>query len=321
MTQLQRLYASIFDPFRHRANSRSRERTPAQQDMLNNPTPAPPAAARSPLFVGPGAFINPGGEQRLTPQDRASAQQFAAAAASVARGSTRRPELPASIRPPAPEHPIGPGGVTSPPPIDMAQRATGVPREFLSHLVGQESAGDPNARASTSTATGHGQFIDATWLDMMRRYGARYGAGDLAEKIVKKGGRSRGYTVNDRTAREEILALRENPEWAALMTAHYAEENAASLRQRLGRNVREGEVYLAHFLGDAVAANMIRAAARESQGRGVSAVSIAHPDQVAANRNVFYTRQGVPRTARELVELQTRGFRRVMWPTRQETRR
>lgn len=315
-TAFDNLYATIFDPFRHGRNQRSR----AKSDEQLHPTPRTPAAARTPLRLGPSALGATGRGDALTADERASAQRFGASAARVARGSTRRPELPASVRPPAPSYPIGPGAVTSPPPIEMATRATGVPSEYLSHLIGHESGGDANAAASTSTATGHGQFIEATWLDMIRRYGARYGAGDLAERIVKKGGglSSRGYTVNDRATRDEILALRENPEWAAIMTAHYAEENASSLRARLGRNVREGEVYLAHFLGDAVAADLIRAAARETQGRGISAVSVVGREAAAANQNVFYTRQGVPRTAREVVELQTRGFRRVLWPERRE---
>jgi hypothetical protein len=317
MTRISDLYDTLFDPFRHNRNRQSSARG-RQAGVAYPPTPPSPAAARQRLVMGPGALIRPGGLERLSAADRAASQAFSADAARASRGTTRAPQLPAALRPPAPAFPIGPGGVTSPPPIDTAAAAVGVPREFLQHLVGQESGGDPNARAATSTATGLGQFIEATWLDLIRRYGPRYGAGDLAAKIVKTGsGRSRRYGVDDAQAREEILALRENPEWAALMTAHYAEENAAGLRARLGRNVREGEVYLAHFLGEDTAADLIRAASRETQGRSVSAASIVGREAAQANRNVFYTKQGVARTAREVVELQTRGFRRVLWPTRE----
>lgn len=324
MTQISafKTISNLFSPFAEPHRNRTRARSNAEQAERDHPTPQTPPAARQRLVQGPGAFIRPGGAERLSVQDRAMAHEFGSSAARASRGSTRRPELPAALRPPAPSYPVGPGGVTSPPPIEMAQAATGVPREFLSHLIGHESAGVADARpplrpdgTRASSAVGHGQFTIPTWLDMMRRYGPRYGAGDLSEKIVKRGGRSRGYTVSDSASREEILALRENPEWAALMTAHYADENASALRGRLGRNVREGEVYLAHFLGPDDAADLIRAGSRETAGRGVSAVSIVDRASVDANQNVFYTRQGVARTAREVVELQTRGFRRVMWPT------
>lgn len=37
-------------------------------------------------------------------------------------------------------------------------------------ITAAESAGKSNAKAPTSSATGLGQFINGTWLDMIKRY-------------------------------------------------------------------------------------------------------------------------------------------------------
>lgn len=205
--------------------------------------------------------------------------------------------------------------------VGDATRITGAPSAYLSALIVHESGGKANARASTSTATGHAQFIDSTWLVMLHRYGGRYGEEGqrIADSIEIKNGvpRIRG--------------------WSSVMAAHYANENAAALRARLGRNVNEGEVYLAHFLGDASAANVIAAALRETTGRQQEARALVSSAAVEANPRIFYqggNYERVPnrsgngthevyrgggraRTAREVYDLQTRRFRREQWPGQQ----
>ncbi|GAM99116.1 flagellar protein FlgJ [alpha proteobacterium U9-1i] len=224
-------------------------------------------------------------------------------------GVDRLPVLPGA--PEASQNPIGPGGVVSEDPIDAAARVTGASPTYLRRVMGHESGGVADARNPKSSATGHFQFIDQTWLSMMRQYGARYGAGDLAEQITT----SRGGTlkVNDGATRDRIMALRSNPQWAALMGAHFTEANVATLRGALGRPVTDGEVYLAHFLGPADAVSLINAAqsrhnatapAIEFVGRGA-----AQRERILeTNREVFVDRRGRLRSARDLYVYQTRNF-------------
>ena len=40
----------------------------------------------------------------------------------------------------------------------------------VEQIIGIESDGDPNAKNKRSSATGLGQFLDETWLDMIRAY-------------------------------------------------------------------------------------------------------------------------------------------------------
>lgn len=182
-------------------------------------------------------------------------------------------------------------------PTRQAARAVGVPQRFLDALIVQESGGNPDAKASTSSATGHAQFIDSTWIRMMRQYGHRYGFGE---------------TQMNEISEPELLALRRDPQWAAIMAAEYARENALALRGALGREPRQHEVYLAHFLGSGDAVDIIRAAEqdrRRERGRARSAASVVSPASAAANRSVFYT-NGRARTAAELIELQGSKFSR-----------
>lgn len=179
-------------------------------------------------------------------------------------------------------------------PSSRAARAVGVPREFVDNLIVQESSGDPDAEASTSSATGHGQFVDDTWRSMMGRYGDRYGL-DAA-------------TVPD----EDLLDLRRDPQWSAIMAAELARENATALRSALRRDPTHGEAYLAHFLGPRDAAALIAAAEADrlrERGRATTAVDVVNAASAEANRSIFYDGRRA-RSAAEVVALQSRKFSR-----------
>ncbi|HCK83734.1 MAG TPA: hypothetical protein DHW63_04230, partial [Hyphomonadaceae bacterium] len=64
--------------------------------------------------------------------------------------------------------------------IARASQATGVDFSLLVETARRESALNPHARAGTSSATGLFQFIESTWLDMVRRHGAEHGLGAQA---------------------------------------------------------------------------------------------------------------------------------------------
>ena len=67
----------------------------------------------------------------------------------------------------------------------------GAVEAVVERIIAVESGGDSNARNKRSSATGAGQFLDETWLEMIRTYRR-----DLV------GGRSE----------KEILELRRDPE-------------------------------------------------------------------------------------------------------------
>ena len=107
----------------------------------------------------------------------------------------------------------------------------------VERIIGVESDGDPNAKNKRSSATGLGQFLDETWLDMIRAHRP-----DLAK------GRSQA----------EILELRRDAKVAREITARFTERNAEMLRKR-GLPVTPGTLYLAHFAGGAGAVAILSA--------------------------------------------------------------
>lgn len=171
--------------------------------------------------------------------------------------------------------------------IRRAADATGVNFSLLVETARRESALNPNAKASTSSASGLFQFIESTWLDMVRRHGAEHGLG--AEAIALQNG------ANAQT-RRDILALRSDPEISARMAGELARENATTLQARLGRAPTAGELYAAHVMGPGGAIRLIEAA----QQGAPNAVSL-FPREAAANRGLFYA-NGQPRSAQGLLD-------------------
>lgn len=171
--------------------------------------------------------------------------------------------------------------------IRRAADATGVNFSLLVETAQRESALNPNARANTSSATGLFQFIESTWLDMVRRHGARHGL--AAEAAALQQGA-------DAATRQSILALRNNPELSARMAGELARENAAALEARLGRAPSAGELYAAHVMGSGGALRLIEAAAN-----GAPSAAALFPREAAANRGLFYA-NGEARSAQGLLQ-------------------
>jgi hypothetical protein len=84
------------------------------------------------------------------------------------------------------------------------------------------------------------------------------------------------------------MGLRKDPAAASAMAAAFTQKNAAFLTERLGRQPRDGELYIAHFLGANGAANLISAA---SKNPGAKAAEL-FPAAARANRSIFYGKGG-----------------------------
>ncbi len=166
--------------------------------------------------------------------------------------------------------------------IQSASRRTGADFSYLLATAQRESSLDPSAKAPTSSAAGLFQFIEQTWLRMVRDTGSEHGLGALAAQIETTGnGRA---VVRDAEARRELLSLRYDAETASLMAGELTEHNRQGLKSALGREPEPGELYIAHFLGLSGAKSFIRMA--ETQPDAVAAA--AFPSAARANKPIFY---------------------------------
>jgi hypothetical protein len=117
------------------------------------------------------------------------------------------------------------------------QRGAALIDSVVERIMGVESEGDPNKTNKRSSALGVGQFLDQTWLDLIRAHRP-----DLAV------GRSEG----------ETLQLRRDPKLSREITTRFTERNAEMLRKK-GLPVTPGTLYLAHFAGGAGAVAILSA--------------------------------------------------------------
>jgi hypothetical protein len=179
--------------------------------------------------------------------------------------------------------------------IRQASQATDIDFNYLMAQAQTESGMRPDAAAPSSSARGLYQFIDSTWLDMVRRYGARYGAGSAASAIDVDS-RGRSY-VADPGVRKQILALRDDPALSSSLAAEYARCNKETLESALGRPATSTDLYLAHFLGAGGATSFLKCMQRNSRAPAASVL----PAAAAANPSVFYNRRtGAPRTVSQI---------------------
>jgi hypothetical protein len=180
--------------------------------------------------------------------------------------------------------------------IASASASTGVNFGYLYHQARIESGFNPNAKATTSSASGLYQFTTQTWLGVLKNHGAEHGLSWAANAITK--GSDGHYYVSDDTTRQEILALRQNPETSAAMAGEYASDNKDVLEAKLGREANSTDLYMAHFLGPAGATRFLKA---KDANPDQSAASVM-PAAARANRWVFYDKSGNPRSLEQVYE-------------------
>jgi hypothetical protein len=174
--------------------------------------------------------------------------------------------------------------------IQQAADATGASFGYLLATAKVESNLNPNVRSASSSATGLFQFIEQTWLGMLKQTGQALGFGGYADAITQTSDGQ--YRVSDAKLRHEILQLRRDPGANATLAGAFTQQNAAILGQRLGRPPTEGELYVAHVLGTSGAAQLI-VAARDTPQANAAAM---FPGAARANRALFYDRHGQARS-------------------------
>jgi hypothetical protein len=165
--------------------------------------------------------------------------------------------------------------------IQRAAEATGVDFSYLVKTAKRESSLNPHAKAPTSSAAGLFQFIEQTWLGVLKSKGAKHGYGGFAEHITR-GKDGRFHVAAD--MRKQVLGLRFNADANAVMAAEMTAGHAAYLKGRIGRDPTQGELYVAHFLGPDGAADLVTANANRP---GASAAAL-FPAAARANPTIFY---------------------------------
>jgi hypothetical protein len=175
--------------------------------------------------------------------------------------------------------------------IRDAARVTGTGFEYLLKTAMRESNFNPKLKSSKSSATGLFQFIDQTWLATVKQSGANLGYGRYANAITRTS--SGRYVVHNAAMRRAIMNLRYDPSANAVMAGAFTKANATRLASALGRAPSDGELYIAHVLGQSGAAKLIASAENAPQTNAAR----LFPHAARANRSIFFDKQGGARSS------------------------
>jgi len=154
--------------------------------------------------------------------------------------------------------------------------ASGPAGSYLAVLRGKESGGNANAKNPNSTATGIDQFTKQTWDGLRAKYPEL------------------GLTANGRT----------DPAQSTRAMEKFTADNARALTSA-GVPITPGNLYVSHFLGEAGGPRFIRGA---MQNPDAPATAYVTPGAAAANRTVFFNRDGSPKTAGQVLAERTSKF-------------
>lgn len=139
---------------------------------------------------------------------------------------------------------------------------------LVDQIIRVESGGNASAKNPLSSATGLGQFIEGTWLRMMKQYRP-----DLASTMD----------------RASLLALRNDPTLSREMVTALAREGEAYLRAR-GHSITAGRLYLCHFLG-AEGANMVLSAQDNQLVIDVMGGGVISANPFLSGRTIAYVKE------------------------------
>lgn len=144
---------------------------------------------------------------------------------------------------------------------DLLERSDGV--DYGMPTAIKDEAGNP-----TSSAVGLYQFIDSTWLGLVKRPNVQAMLGVDVSKMTDA----------------QILEWRKNPEVSAMVAGAYAMENKATLESALGRPINDAELYMAHFMGADGATTFLTAMKTEPSQSAADLM----PKSAKANKRIFY---------------------------------
>ena len=131
---------------------------------------------------------------------------------------------------------------------------------------------------------------------MVKRHGHEHGLGRYARHIQEMGDGS--LYVSNPQIRQEILDLRTDAGFNALMAGEFAQDNKAHLERNVGGQVGPTELYLAHFFGAAGATTFLRGLRADPDQSGAS----LFPRAAAANPSVFHGTDGAARSLKQIYD-------------------
>ena len=188
--------------------------------------------------------------------------------------------------------------------IHRAAKVVDIDPVLLMAIADKESSFLTDVRARTSSATGLFQFIDATWLRMMRDFGARHG---LAKEASSINWVDDELVVAEAAEKTRILGLRRDPYLSALLAGEMLKRDRSRIARRIGRDLTHGETYLIHFLGPDDAERFLAKAVGEP---GTAAARLL-PKPARANRPIFYARAGRKAKSLSIAEVHAK-FEKMM---------
>ncbi len=180
--------------------------------------------------------------------------------------------------------------------IALASAKTGIDFNYLLGQAQVESGLNAAAKAPTSSAKGLYQFIEQSWLSVVKKHGAEHGLGWAADAIQP--GANGKLTVGDAGIRQAILNLRNDPQASALMAAEHAADNKAGIEASLGRQATGTDLYMAHFLGLGGARKFLSTLQSNPDQIGAA----LFPAAARSNRGIFYGANGQPRTVADIYD-------------------
>ncbi len=165
------------------------------------------------------------------------------------------------------------------PTLLAAGKMTGVPVDWLTVIAGIESGFNYTVKASTSTATGWYQFINATWDEVVKLYGAKYGIPGIGADPERK--------------------ARKDPRASALMGGEFIKSNYDRVSKGIGRkDLTDTDIYMAHFLGPGGAIKFLKADPNAMAYKIFS-------KEYSANMSIFFvnSKPSQPRTISDVYKL------------------
>lgn len=136
--------------------------------------------------------------------------------------------------------------------------------DLLLAIAWRESRFAPTARSRLSSATGLLQFTSGTWLQAVQQFGSQYGFPEYAASIHKS--QSGDYTVQGQHAREDVLALRNDPILSAALAAEVLKTQRMAMQVSIGRSTTPTDLYLVHVLGPQGTARFLAALKKRPSG-------------------------------------------------------
>jgi len=132
--------------------------------------------------------------------------------------------------------------------------------EYYKILAMVESNNNPNAKASTSSATGLYQFTEGTWLGLTDQLGLDYTLEDRKDPIKSK----------------EVVEA-------------FTKQNKNYLTKKLGKEPNNTELYLSHFLGMGGSSKLL---SKLSEDPNATIDTVATRAQIEANKKIFLNKDG-----------------------------